>query len=563
MFSYIYQNHISQLLKMACNKLDTGNSTSTALPGGGAFTGEWIDVLDYNTFSVIYESDVAGVTDSLRIQFSVDGSNVIREKLVTPQLQQDGSGNYGGVHVLRIVSQYLRIIYDNGLDPQSTFDLQTILSLSSERGLTSTSEQTITKEDDVLLTRSLIMGKTSGGLYDNVSISPIDKALQVEVVGPTSAFGELEIVNPSPIVQADFIYNINLDIFNTSTTNGTVTYSESQAVVSSSANTSSHAEVSTKRRVKYRPGQGSHVRLTALFTQGVNGNTQKAGCFDDDNGLGFGYNGTSFGVFKTSGSVTEWISQSSWNSDLMDGSKTASNPSGALLDKEKGNVYQIKYQWLGYGKLSFFIEDSGTGDFVMVHSIKYANNNTVPSLRNPSFPIAWRSENTTNNTDITIKGASCVGEVEGKVVYLGPENSVPNSKTNVGSSFTNILTIRNKSTFASQDNKTPCFIRKYTIAVDGTKPAEFELVKNATIGGTPSFTDVSTNTSLIDYDTAGTTVTGGINLDTIALSKDGATNVTIENGDLDIEPGDTITLAVRSTSSTTDVSVSIKWVEDF
>jgi len=105
---------------------------------------------------------------------------------------------------------------------------------------------------------------------------------------------------------------------------------------------------------------------------------------------------------------------------------------------------------------------------------------------------------------------------------------------------------------------------KYSVSVDGNKPAEFQLVKNTTLGGTPSYTDISTNTSVIEYDTAGTTVTGGQAVDFGTL---GATGSASESGtsttDIILLPGETLTLAVRATTATTDATVAIRWVEDF
>ena len=100
--------------------------------------------------------------------------------------------------------------------------------------------------------------------------------------------------------------------------------------------------------------------------------------------------------------------------------------------------------------------------------------------------------------------------------------------------------------------------------MDGNKPAEFQLIKNTTLGGTPSYTDISTNTSVVDYDTAGTTVSGGQIIDFGTL---GATGTASESGsattDILVLPGDTLTIAVRATATTTDATVAIRWVEDF
>lgn len=409
------------------------------------------------------------------------------------------------------------------------------------------------------LNRSVIVGKTSGGTYNNVAIEPVSNALQIAI--PRSAFGELETVSPTPVIQTDFIYNVNADMVDTTLVgSGTVTQADSMAVLQTAAFASSSAQVSTKRFVKYRPGQGVHIRGTALFTTGVANSQQLFGCGDSVDGFFFGFDGASYGILHRNVGVDTWIPQTSWNGDKMDGS----GPSGQTIDPTKGNVYQVSFQWLGFGQVTFAIEDSVSGQFVTVHTLNYANTAIIPSLGNPSFPIIWEAENSTNTSNITVKGASCCAEVEGKIEYLGPTNAVGNTKTGVTTALTNVLTLRNKTTYQAVTNRTPIKVLKYTVSVDGTKPAEFQMVKNTTLGGSPSYADVSTNTSVIEYDTAGTTLTGGTVIDFGSLAAAGSLS---ESGtsttDIELLPGETLTLAVNATTGTTDATVTIRWVEDF
>jgi len=87
---------------------------------------------------------------------------------------------------------------------------------------------------------------------------------------------------------------------------------------------------------------------------------------------------------------------STWNADKFDGTST----SGITLDPTKGNVYQIKYQWLGFGMIRFFVENPETGKFALVHKIKYANANTEPSIDDPSLPLLLEVINTANTTNL-------------------------------------------------------------------------------------------------------------------------------------------------------------------
>ena len=115
---------------------------------------------------------------------------------------------------------------------------------------------------------------------------------------------------------------------------------------------------------------------------------------------------------KTSGSVVNnLIEQSAWNVDTLDGSGKEKNPSAITLDPTKGNVFQIKYQWLGFGTIKFFIEHADDGLLHLVHTIAYANTNTTPSVDNPTLPLCLAAKNTSNTSDIVLRSGSLAGFV--------------------------------------------------------------------------------------------------------------------------------------------------------
>jgi len=532
-------------------------STTTPLVGDEEYSSGILDLRNYTQVQTHILADEDG---TITVEFATDSSGTdIARTLTVPYSASNGFQLFSAP----AFTPYVTYKFTNGSTPQGDFFFETKFLTTALSAQVLGVDAFIAPNMTANLGRNVLVGRTSGGAYQNVAIEPVSNALDVNI--PRGAFGEVEMVEPTPVVQADFVYNVNTDMVDVTTTgSGTVTQADSMAVLQTTAASSSSAQIETKRFLKYRPGQGAHIRGTALFTTGVANSEQLFGCGDDVDGLFFGFNGTSFGIMTRNNSVDTWVAQADWNGDVMDGTGGASNPTGQNLDPTKGNVYQINFQWLGFGLIEFAIEDANTGRFVTVHQVRYANANTVPSLLNPSFPILWSVENTTNTTNITLKGASCVGEVEGKIEYLGPTNAIGNTKTGVGTSFTNILTIRNKATYQTLTNRTPINILKYSIAVDGNKPAEFQLLKNTTLGGTPAYTDISTNTSVIEYDTAGTTVTGGQAIDFGTLAAAGSIS---EGGqvttDIIILPGETLTIAVRATNATTDATVAIRWVEDF
>lgn len=530
--------------------IDLHNSTTKLLGANKTFTGKYVIVDGFNSITILGSADVAG---TLYADFAIDGVTTSR----TIQLSSGTTTDFG-VHCLIPVAKYFRMRVVNGSSAQGSLEVQTTYSVESRIAIpTSRNNQTISDYSNVIDTRSILVGETSGGLYKNVSLESVSHNLNVAI--PRTAFGNVSCSLQNPVIQLNFIYNINTDIVDTTTTGiGSVSYSSSMAVVSTGAQGTSSAKVSSKRVIKYRPGQGCHISGTALFTTGISGSIQLFGVGNDIDGMFFGYNGETFGILHRNNSVDSWVAQTSWNGDKMDGN----GDTGQTLDPTKGNVYFIQYQWLGFGMIRYMVEDSNTGNFVVVHIIKYSNANIIPSLTNPIFPLMWEAKNTSNTSDIVVKGSSGAGEVEGNIRYLGPKNSIGNNKAGITTTITNIITIRNKATYASAINRIPINILRYTGAVDATKVVEYQIVLNTTLGGSPSYTDISTNTSVVDYDTTGTTITGGTIISFGTIAKEGSLSETLNEDDIILQPGDTLTFGIRATNGTADVSCSFRWVED-
>lgn len=145
-----------------------------------------------------------------------------------------------------------------------------------------------------------------------------------------------------------------------------------------------------------------------------------------------------------------FVVQADFNFDSLDGT----GPVSSVIDFTKGNVYEIRYQWLGYGKIDFFIEDPDTGEFVLMHAIKYANSATTPSIAHPTLPLRAEVTNTSNNSDMIIRAGSIAGFTEGtkdtpSVTYHGVENSI----TLTDGTETPLLAIKNDLVFAGAINR--------------------------------------------------------------------------------------------------------------
>lgn len=473
-----------------------------------------------------------------------------------------------------------------------------------------------------------------------------------------SAFDELLVAEPSPIVSLGVPYNINTDLFITRTNgSGTVTQSGVSAIVKTAAGTSSFAQLLTKRTVKYNPGQGTLIRFAGFFDTGVAGNTQLVGYGSINDGFAFGYNGTAFSILRRYGGASEvrtltvtvksshaenititldgvtksvavtngadttvtaneiaaasyaetgggwateavgstvifrsyrsgpltgtfslsgatsavgtfartiagvaatesYVAQTAWSDDKADGKGNL-----PVMDWTKGNVFQIRFEWLGYGAIKFYVAQPSTGKFILVHRIQYPNQAVVTSINNPSLPFIIESVNTTNNTAIGPTISSIGMFHEGPNNIRGINRSVSATVTGITTEKP-VLTIRNKSIFQSKTNRIVVDLHNTSVSTDGTKNVVIKIYKDATLVAA-SFTDVGTNTSPVQYDTAATSLTGGTLVHARAIAK--IDNISIEHShDLihPLQPGEQHTITIASAASV-DVVVSMEWEELF
>lgn len=390
---------------------------------------------------------------------------------------------------------------------------------------------------------------------------------------PLTAFGDMRTAEIVPIFQGSFEYTVDNTDLNTNTVanGGTVTQADAMACVGTSTTTSSTAEFRAKRHAKYRPGMGALCRFTALFTTGVAGTEQYIGLLDDNgsgaafkNGLAVGYDGVTFGFHRFVNDTKVTIAQADWDDPLDGTGKT-----GMTLDHTKINVFAIRFQYLGAGKIDLLVENEATGNLEVVHTIDYANQNTVPHSYNPNYHFIIWTNNGATTSDMVMKGASYAYFTEGKTDYYAIHQPQNSSSEQIKSSVTTevaIFTIKNKGTYASKPNFIDILLENLAVSIEASGANNLgnaRLVLNATLGGSPSFSDINTSNSVVSIDTAGTTVTGGKELITVPLA--GKNDSVILNSldfDVILQASETITLAGSSASSAT-IKGSLLWKELF
>ena len=253
----------------------------------------------------------------------------------------------------------------------------------------------------------------------------------------------------------------------------------------------------------------------------------------------------------------EVIPSSSWNYDKADGTGTLPD-----INWANGNIFQIKYQWLGYGMIQFYIEDPTLGRFIRVHAIEYANTNTFPTVGNPTFPFYFYADNGATTSNINMFTASCGGFVEGSTSRAtGGNAKTYTTSGSCGSSGTLLASLYNPNNYKNKNSRIQVSISD--ISVSAADAVTFRFYKNSALTGTSSWVSIGTNSAMY-YDESSTGYSGG-DL-SCAIRAEHQTNNTLSANDigssfLTLHPDETLSIVATSDAGTVKVGCSINWVE--
>jgi hypothetical protein len=488
----------------------------------------------------------------------------------------------------------------------------------------------------------------------------VKRAIDTNIAGPLSSFGEVLIAEPTPSVQIDALHGIRSEVHETFTgPSGSNTIKDDHGGkefhCQSGTTSGGYGLLRSLNTVRYRPGQGGRMRFTARFGTPVALSAQRAGGVNIGTELSFGYNGLDFGLLHRTGgrleiqtltisaaasgnetltltlndieytisltsgtiphnafeivdddgfaathnayqngntvvfisiavgpetgtfsfsstgtaagtfaqtgagvAVTDnFINQEDWNVTSVN---TANNP--FALDPSKGNVYQIDFQYLGYGRIQYSVEDPNTGNFIPVHVIKYANANTAPNLETPNFKIGWFAASLGATTNTEIYGASAFGGTDGKITTLKNPTAHSHTKASIGTTLTNILSVRVRANYNGYLNLAQVFPQFVSFASDGAQPVVCEIHINATLGGEPNWAYHDEDSDITEHDIASTTVTGDNEILVLILGKSDSEAVDLSKYNIKLNRTEVITLAAKATGGTSDVTATLTWTED-
>jgi hypothetical protein len=506
------------------------------------------------------------------------------------------------------------------------------------------------------------------GLLDNGTSQELSSTqeghLEVAIHHPRLPFGSVHTEKLTPVFQTDGVYQVNSQQIIASTglsvgtgaNSGSNTTSNNKLVSSTGTTQYSFASMQSRRRLRYRPGQGVVARFTGLFSTPAANSILVAGVGTAESGYFFGYNGTSFGILYSTGGVREiqtmtittastatndyvvtlpntvtvnvtatnnssttrtaheiaqgvfpgwkasavgstvifladsvgsksgtfslaqtgagtpaagstaetlagvaatdtWITQSNWNGDKLDGT----GASGITLNPQKGNVFQIDIQYLGFGDIVFKIEVNPTNgnnpEFVTVHTIRYGNTYTSVSQSQPSFPFTMAAYSAGSTTDVSVSIGSFAGFIEGEKRAIGPRESYYNNSgvTSSTSAYTPLFTVKNGLVFKGRANQVVSnLISLHGASKSNTGLTTFYLIRNATLTGPTNYTAWDTN-SATHLDSASTGCSFTDNSQVVwtgNVAESSSFNYALSDQEITLQPGESYTLAVRSVTAT-------------
>lgn len=338
--------------------------------------------------------------------------------------------------------------------------------------------------------------------------------------------------------------------------------------------TNGHYSILQSRQyIRYIPGKSHLVLMTGVFASG---------------------SGASAAIVRRSSvsgsTVDSVIQQVDWNIDPLDGTGS----SGVTIDFTKVQLLIIDAQWLGAGRVRVGFDINGV--IVLAHEFLNANVIDVPYTQTFNLPVRYELRNTgaaesnarigyfdeSNGIFLQTTRAVAGGTIhlicasvqsEGGQETRGFPMTASNGTTSIGVTTRRaVLSVRPKTTYNGRTNRTHIELAEFFITA-ATNNSFFEIVIGGTLGGAPAWTSVGTN-SVMEFDVAGTTVTGGTTVLSGYVLTGSGTVRNIATGDINIRNPlvlrqidglaanqDSISIVCTSIAGTSNILACLNWHE--
>jgi hypothetical protein len=284
-----YPNPMHEIDVNSFRKVSTVNSTTIPLYPNCAFEGHWEDISNYSTMSIWVKATKDSALNGLEIHYSADAIETDSMRPITV-IASRGTRNQ-----FVVTCRYFKIKYINGSE-FSNIKIQVMFHHHRNKAIGTRLSAELYDSFDCEVVRSVVNGRLENGTYIPVDITS-QGYLKTSIQEPLSTFGCVTIANNTPVFQYDFVYSKNEHDFDFYTSgSGSITNTSNSLLCYSGSNVNSSAIYVSKKNIKYRSGQGTLCRFTAVYDQPSIGNKQFVGFGNFETMLGYGYDGSNFGI---------------------------------------------------------------------------------------------------------------------------------------------------------------------------------------------------------------------------------------------------------------------------
>lgn len=199
----------------------------------------------------------------------------------------------------------------------------------------------------------------------------------------------------------------------TTTGTATATQGSGMAVFATGTGTTSSIKAVTPLTLNYTPQYELFSSFSAIFTAPTSAaSSQRLGAYSTTDGFSYGYNGLTFGLWSRFNTADTFVAQSSWNVDPCQGGASSlftRNGVPEALDPTKTNIYRVRFGWHGAAPLVYEILNPD-GQYIRVHILRPANNQTTPSMISPNVPITLEITKTASDaTNLVVSSPAWSG----------------------------------------------------------------------------------------------------------------------------------------------------------
>jgi hypothetical protein len=333
---------------------------------------------------------------------------------------------------------------------------------------------------------------------------------------PFDSYGYSQVSETNKIADYVFTYSGNDDSFFVGTASGG--YVEHNSTLSSnilnvSSVSGSSVYKSSYISYPYVPGNGTFMSTSlSCGDSGKDGVVRRWGLFDEEDGLYFELDGTSFSVNIRNSitGLTDTVLQDDFDENLP-----------YVLDFSKFNLYWLDYQCQGAGRVRFGIYNPD-GSRQLLHIFKNANSGSTPYMRRGSLPFRMEIYNKYNTSSasqllITTLSISRQGNSSESVLTTGNSHMYTSELLQVGSSaHTHFLSAMPKQYFNGVTNRTVTYPVSFEITSIGAPVRMDAFFEADLVGATYSVTIPG---SSLFIDNAATGISNGIIADTLLFSE--------------------------------------------